>query len=442
MTGTVRRARGTLTILRSLPGQRSAHYRPPEWMRAERDRRVRRLVLHAADHVPYYRELFAREAIDPRELGTAGDLARLPIIDKHTLRERRDDFLSTGLAPGNILRLRTNGSTGPPAEVCHDREALLATVAHSERDRAVEAALCGRRYRYRVVEIRNLLESAVGTVQEFYGRSSFRPLRPRVYPLSLQTPVEEVVRRLDEVRPEVLRGFGSYLEAFFRAVSAQELSLRAPKVVVYYGDLMSPDGRRLVEERFGVPVLSRYGAVEAFRIGFTCEERAGFHVHEDLCHVRLVDGAGNDVAEGEPGEVVISNLVNRGSLLLNYRLGDVARLSRAPCACGRTTVRLAEIQGRVADVLAVDGKLVHQYTIGDTLAEFDEVVAYQLAQLGPRRFELRLATAPEGAYLRVAPAAVARLQHVLAGCDISAAARPNLVVEEDGKVRRLVPLAW
>ena len=57
-------------------------------------------------------------------------------------------------------------------------------------------------------------------------------------------------------------------------------------------------------------VMSRYCAVEAFKIGYFCEERTGFHLHDDLCHVRIVRADGTARRAGEPGEIVISNLVN------------------------------------------------------------------------------------------------------------------------------------
>ena len=93
-------------------------------------------------------------------------------------------------------------------------------------------------------------------------------------------------------------------------------------------------GREFIEGTFGIPVFSRYNAMEAFKIGFFCEQRSGFHIHDDLCHVRIVGDDGQTLPPGQQGQVVISNLVNRATVLLNYRLGDVASISTARCACG------------------------------------------------------------------------------------------------------------
>lgn len=206
--------------VRELPGQRRAHYRPPEWMRRERDRRVRELVSHAAEHVPFYRDLFRRERIDPRELRTAEDLGRLPFTDRRTVAEHGQALCSDVIPEQDLLRLHTSGSIAFPLHVVHDRRALLQTIAHSERDRAVAAALCGKRYRYVVAEVW-AGGATVPKVQSFFGRTSYRPFRPHVHRIPLETRVPEVVRRLNELDADVIRGNGSYIGAFFRAVSGR-----------------------------------------------------------------------------------------------------------------------------------------------------------------------------------------------------------------------------
>ncbi len=88
------------------------------------------------------------------------------------------------------------------------------------------------------------------------------------------------------------------------------------------------------------------------------EERAGFHIHEDLCDVRIV---GKDKKKNGKGEVVISNLVNRGMVLINYHLGDLASLSDSVgCKSGRTLSPLSSLDGRVEDIVFLpDGKFIH-----------------------------------------------------------------------------------
>jgi phenylacetate-CoA ligase len=435
------RIRGTLAVARLLPRQRRVPFLPPEPIAAVRDARLHEMVRYAAETVPYYRALFARERIDPREIGTADDLARLPLIDKQTLYEHTERFRAESRAGRDAVCFRTSGfTTGRPADVYHDRDSLLANIAFSERERALEAAYCGRRIRYSGVELR-YHPTAVRHVQSFYEGALFRPLRPRHHSVPIEPSVEEVVAALNSLRPDVLRSYGTYLETFFRLVAARDLALHRPKVVIYSSDRMSPEGRAFIEQHFGVPVLSRYNAIEAFKIGYFCEARAGFHLHEDLCHVVLVDSDGRRVPPGAPGEVVISNLVNRGMVLLNYRLGDVARLTDEPCPCGRTSRRLIELDGRITDVVRLpSGDFVHQFGLWGALKLVDGVVRYQLVQREPTRFELRLMTVDRAAYDRVAADLAARASELLQGAAVDVEHRELLALEAGGKFRPIVPL--
>ena len=70
---------------------------------------------------------------------------------------------------------------------------------------------------------------------------------------------------------------------------------------MYMAEAMPPGGRELIEQDFGIAVMSRYSAAEAFKIGFYCERRTGFHLHEDLCHVRVVDEDGRRCPMASPG---------------------------------------------------------------------------------------------------------------------------------------------
>jgi GNAT superfamily N-acetyltransferase len=129
-------------VLRTLPGQRHVPFLPREQVLQLRDERVRSLVAYAAANVPYYREL------DPRDIRTAEELQRLPVLDKKTVQRDPELFRpETRLGPES-LTLRTAGSTGTPVTVYRDQRGLLENIAYAERERAVETGLAQRRYRY------------------------------------------------------------------------------------------------------------------------------------------------------------------------------------------------------------------------------------------------------------------------------------------------------
>ena len=242
------------------------------------------------------------------------------------------------------LVIRTSGSSGEPLDVLHDRRSALANIAYSERERAVVVAMLGTKA-YRTLAF----EYSLGTllvVRAFYDTAAYRPRRPAFAFVPTEEPLERSIEALERIRPDVLIATGSWLEPVFREVLAEKRPIPLPACSCTVDRRCRRTCRELVEDELGIPVVSRYAAAESLKIGYTCEARDGFHLHEDLCVVELIGPDGAPVADGERGSVVVSNLVNLGTVLLRYQLGDHARITSEPCACGRPSRRVVELEGK------------------------------------------------------------------------------------------------
>jgi phenylacetate-CoA ligase len=439
--GFLRKIYGNAVVLRNLPGQRRVPYLSRERVRRLRDERVRSIVEYASRTVPYYRDLFRTNNIDPREIRSAELLAHLPLLTKEAVLEDPSRFVSTSpLGEGSVPFL-TTGTTGTPLEVRHDLRSLLLNIAYGERQNAVVRNVLDGRAPFREAAI-YYPGNVNKRVWDIYSESTYVPFRRKRPLLSIFDPVEKLAGEINTLRPDVIKGYGTYLETFFRELSTRKIDVRLPRLVVYGADTMSGAGRRFMEEELGVKVLSTYQTVECFKIAFLCEERSGFHLHEDLCHVRIVDRSGNAVRDGEAGTVVISNLVNRGTVLLNYRLGDVASLSDGACPCGRTSRLLKGLEGRAEDILFMpDGRFVHPNGVWGSIKGMSEVLQYQLVQRGSERFDFFLRTADPESYERVIGEVIGRLKGVLGeSVVIEASYTPEFEMPESGKFRPVVSL--
>ncbi len=432
---------GNGVILAHLRGQRRVPYLPEEELRALRDARVRGIVRYAAQTVPYYQRLFQSEKVHPRDIRTVEDLNRLPFVDKDVVRKEPNLFVSTSRKVKKSIPFVTSGSTGVRLQVYHDPHSLLANFAFGEREREVVSRICGRQLGYRELHI-GYPGSAVEKLLNFYEKATFIPVRPERVSLSVLEPVEHIAKAINRFRPDVIRSYGSYLETLFRVLALRGIQMHLPRMLIYGADSMTAGGRSLIEEKFGVPVHSIYNAVEAFKIGFSCEARRGFHLHDDLCYVRIVNGSGQKLASGEKGEVVICNLINRGTVLLNYRLGDIASLSTEKCSCGRTLPLLSELEGRVEDIIFLpDGKFVHPRVIWGVFKHRTEVLRYQLIQHEPERFELRLVALNNRTYMRVVGGILADLRRLLGdSVVIDSGYYKELEAQGAGKFRPVISL--
>ncbi len=433
------KAYGTAVVLRHLPAQRRIPYLPEEQLCQARDRRVRRIVRHAARTVPYYQDLFRQLQIDPADIRTAEDLQRLPLIDKAVVREQHERFISISRWGRDAAQMPTSGTSGVPLTVHHDRYSMLVKAAFDERRRAAWRAILGPGGARTVLTIA-FRGTATDVWGAFWADNMLRPTPPHTIRLYGHEPLAEVVETINQYGPDVIASHGSYLELLFKMVTARELAVHSPKLMAYGADSMTEETRRAFEQRLGCPILSSYGSIEAPGIGFSCEHRTGFHLNMDLIHVRLIDPSGHDVLPGQHGEVVVSNLVNQAMVLLNYRLGDVAVLLPQACPCGRTLPLLSLLEGRVDDVIQLpNGEWLSQPPITGALKHFHDIQRFQLVQHTVYEFELRLVTVDRASFERVAGDAVVALRTVL-GDSVHIAARHCQEVELLGQERKFKPV--
>jgi phenylacetate-CoA ligase len=419
--------------------QRRVPSLPREQVERLRDQRVRSIVAYAAKTVPYYRELFPREGIDHREIRSAGDLARLPLLDRELVRKQPQLFLSEARRARDSLAFFTSGSTGTPLRVQHDRRSLLANLAFGERERAPVIDGTGGSFLPSELYVGNET-SALRKATAFYRQSTFMPVGSGRRFVSVRTPIEEVAALTRAEQPDLLVGYGGWIHLFFKTVAARGIEIHPPKMVMYVAEALPHGGREQIEGSFGIPVMSRYSAAEAFKIGFYCGRRTGFHLHEDVTHLRVVAADGANLGPGEVGRLIISNLVNRGSVLLNYPVGDLGSISSQPCPCGLTFKLLSELEGRVEDIMPLpDGRFVHPRAVWQVLQGDPDLLQYQLTQYEPDRFDLRLATVDERAFGRVEQRARPPLEALLGpGARIDVNRRGEDEQWQEGKFRAVV----
>jgi len=113
---------------------------------------------------------------------------------------------------------------------------------------------------------------------------------------------------------------------------------------------------------FGNIVFDRYGCEELSIIASECEKHEGLHINAEGLYVEVIDGD-----DTTPGELVITDLVNKGMPFIRYKIGDMATILNTPCSCGRGLPRLGKVFGRVTDILYTpEGKKISGVSILDT----------------------------------------------------------------------------
>ena len=345
---------GELAELRYLREFEASQYLSPGEIRALQLERLRRLLDHAYWNCPFYRERFDRAGLYPGDVETLEDLRLVPILEKRDLQERRNWLVARGWPAYDLILNRTGGSTGAPLTfyLSRDRKCsrAAATVRHNRWagwDAGDKVALLwgaprdgadGWRARLR----RRLLERSL-----FLDAGHITEAKLRAFHHALQ-----------RFRPRVLLAYAQAAVLLARYLRSHGLTPYRPHALVTSAEVLEPEQRALLEDAFGCPVFNRYGCRETSVVASECPAHDGLHVMAEGVYVEVVRG--NEPAEdGEPGAILLTDLLNYAMPLIRYRVGDVGAWQPGACRCGRGLPRLRSVAGRVTDFLVgTDGRLV------------------------------------------------------------------------------------
>jgi phenylacetate-CoA ligase len=389
--------RWNLFVLWHASHEKRLPYHPLEDIVSIQNRRVRAIVSHAYETVPYYRRVMDEADLRPGDFRSAEDLSKLPVLTRDQLARDPGQFISNQYQGNENPTLHTTGTSGHSKSIRYDPRSLFLSLACGYRQRLVMERFTGRHLGYREMSMA-VPSSVIHLLRKFYESRSYMPrgvelVREFLVP---DGRFDENIRKINAFKPDVIFGYGSYMGLIYRWAWENGVDVFIPKLIWYGADHVSPTDRRLIETEFGIPVYSTYQATEALRIAFQCERREGFHLNLDQVAVRIVDNDNKDLPPGRTGDIVISNLTNRATVLLNYKLGDVVTLSPAPCPCGRTLPVLERIDGRSDDtVIRPNGWNLFASIATDRLSAIPGLVQIQLVQEDLQRFHLLVVCANE-----------------------------------------------
>jgi phenylacetate-CoA ligase len=173
----------------------------------------------------------------------------------------------------------------------------------------------------------------------------------------------------------------SYALHLVEVAREREMDLRKlpVRITVHAGEPGAgiPAVRARIEEAWGARAFDHAGMTEMGAYGYECSEQAGLHVNESEFIAEVIDPATGGPAR--EGELVLTNLGRVGSPAIRYRTGDRVRLAEAPCACGRTFVRLeGGILGRLDDMLIVRGVNVFPSAIEGIVRRYPVIEEFQI----------------------------------------------------------------
>ena len=332
---------------------------------AERERRLRDLLLWAADRSPFWRDRLAGHDIGRF---TEDLLPSLPILTRAEMMAEFDRLVTVpGLTldrvaqhvenasveqylDGEYRAIKTSGATGTEAFHVYGWEAFVTFVMQGSRwtgrrGEPPDAVLA------QVFSCSPQHESGI-----FHAFSTFDSGGPPSHCLSATMAISDLVAGLNAADPEVvaLQGWPSVIRLLALEALAGRLKI-APTWVSVAGEVCRPQVGEAVRAAWGLEMSEFWGCSEG-TYAFPCGVGEGMHVADDLVILEPVDRLGNVVPYGQPADrLLLTNLYNLDQPLIRYDISDAATITDAPCLCGSAHRRLIDVRARMDGNLAWPG---------------------------------------------------------------------------------------
>ncbi|MBX2965391.1 MAG: AMP-binding protein [Cyclobacteriaceae bacterium] len=335
------------------------------------------LLKYVSENSPFYKKLFREHGVDIHAIKHTDDLVKIPVTTKDDIQLFNWDFLC--IDRKNVAEYTsTSGTLGKPVTIALSandlerlayNEAISFTCADGSADEVYQLMLTlDRQFMAGIAYYEGIRKLGAGLV--------------RVGP-GLPAMQWETIGRLN---PTVLVGVPSFVVKLLEYAKEQNIDFNKTSVKkitcigesIRYADFKPNVLAQKITAQWNVHLYGTYASTEMQTAFTECRYGQGGHHHPELLIVELLDDNNNPVKDGEPGEVTITTLGVEAMPLIRYKTGDIAVAHHAPCACGRTTLRVGPITGRKQQMLKLKGTTVYPPAIFDILNQQSEIHDYAI----------------------------------------------------------------
>ncbi len=332
-------------------------------------KRLRRSV-DSALRTPFYRARLQKAGIrSGRDIRSLEDIKNIPFTTKDDLRECYPHGL-LAVSLDKVVRLHTSsGTTGVPTVIYHTKADLKSWTELVARCIMASGATH-----------RDVFQNMIG-YGLFTGGLGLHYGAERVGMTVIPSASGNTKRQLQLMKDfgtTVIHATPSYALHIHSQFAENNITLKNLKLKKAFlgAEPYSENTRKKLEEIYRIDVYNSYGLSEMNGPGvsFECVYKDAMHTWEDAFFLELINPkTGENVKDGQQGEIVFTTLCRQATPLLRYRTRDLSCVDPAPCRCKRTHRRICRITGRSDDMLIVNGVNVFPSQIEEVIMKIPEV---------------------------------------------------------------------
>lgn len=331
--------------------------------------RLKKTVDVCYNKVPFYKKKFDEIGLKPEHIKTLADIKHIPFTTAEDLKNNYP-FGLFAVPKKDIVRLHgSSGTTGKPKIEGYTKQDLdnwseliarLVTAAGVTEEDVVQIA-----FGY------GLFTGGFGL---HYGMEKVGAM---VVPLSSGNTDRQIMLMQDLESTVLIAtpSYGLYLANEIEKRNIDKSTIKL-KYALFGGEGHTAEMRNKIEEQLGILATENYGLSEVGGPGVSgeCYLKQGLHIAEDHYIPEIVDpDTLEQLPMGEKGELILTTLCREAFPILRYRTRDITWLDDTPCECGRTSMRMAKVQGRTDDMMVIRGVNVFPSQIESVIMAIKEV---------------------------------------------------------------------
>jgi len=362
----------------------------PSRMQQWQVEQLRRLLVHAAGHVPYYSEIFRHRGFDPARFESVSELNRLPVLSREVVKHRARDLTARGEGAPKLTEGHTSGTTGSPITLFYDDD--MITMNYAVMDRQYRWADCRlARDGDRVAVVRgNVIVPLTQKKPPFWRfNRDLNQILLSCFHLSPQN-LPAYLGALREFRPAVVDGYPSSLYVLARMLlnSGRRMPMKA---AITSSETLYDFQRTAIEDAFCCRVFDYYAAAERVIFSVECNHHSGHHLCEEYGISEVLDDDDQPVPVGCEGYLVGTTLHNRAMPLIRYRTTDRGTFKTARCSCGRPLQLTDDVTTKAEDLLRLrDGRIIPPSVLTHPFKPLDSIEGSQIVQTDLDRLLIRI----------------------------------------------------
>lgn len=361
-----------------------------EEMQVYRDGKLRRLIAHCYENVRYYRDVMDCEKIKPKDIQSAADLIKLPLLTKETVRMHRSDLMASNIKQMDVFWSKTGGTTGEPMRICRNVESgAWASMCYERGLRWGGLGLDTSRIK--------LFGGSLGIDKKSLIERFGTRIRGDLFLPAFELRADTAQSFFGRIRQSKCRFLIGYASAIYRlATLAEEMGQTIHFDAVFpTAELLLPEWEDAIRKVFTCHVLPYYGSGEVGSLGYSRPDSSSYSIPEEHVVIEVLQKNGSAQLSGDGG-FVITDLDNYAMPIIRYLNGDAGKVSDS-CDARLPFSRIERLDGRYNSFLLTDtGDLISGVIGTHIFRHVPSVRTYRIIQETP--LDVTINIVPETSY--------------------------------------------